>query len=197
MSHSKPGIRTRVLARRDALARGERERLSVEITARILSMAAYRDSTVVLAYSSFGSEFATAAFIEAVLDAGRTLVLPRVNRASRRLDLYRVTDPTAELAAGSWGIGEPDPERCAAVCPSALDFVLVPGVAFDRRGARIGYGGGFYDKLFEACFAHGRRPRMVAPVFGCQIVDAVPTETHDVLVDHVVTETDWISPAEV
>jgi len=188
MNQSKSDIRARVLGRRDALAPAERRRLSADITARILSMPAYRESKTILAYSSFGSEFATGAFIGAVLESDRTLVLPRVNRATRRLDLYCVADPQREFVAGSWGIAEPDPRVCAPVSPAAVDMVLVPGIAFDRGGARIGYGGGYYDKLFEACFTLGRRPRMLAPTFGCQIIDAVPVEPHDVLVDHVITE---------
>jgi 5-formyltetrahydrofolate cyclo-ligase len=195
MNQSKSDIRARVLGCRDALALDERRRLSADITARILSMQAYRESETILAYSGFGSEFATEAFIGAVLESGCTLVLPRVNRATRRLDLYRVTDPQRQLVAGSWGIAEPDPQVCAPVSPAAVDMVLVPGVAFDRHGARVGYGGGYYDKLFEACFALGGRPRMLAPTFGCQVVDAVPVEPHDVLVDHVITEAECFSVA--
>jgi 5-formyltetrahydrofolate cyclo-ligase len=196
MTQSKSDVRACVLGRRDALAPAARRRLSADITARILSMPAWREAQTILAYSSFGSEFATSAFIGAVLESGRTLVLPRVNRESRRLDLFRVADPQRQLVAGSWGIAEPDPLVCAPVNPAAVHLVLAPGVAFDRRGARIGYGGGYYDRLFEACFALGRRPRLLAPTFACQIVDAVPAEPHDVPVDHVVTEDGCFPPPD-
>ncbi len=188
MKQRKSELRDRVLGYRNAMAPAERQRLSEQITARVLSTPAYGASRTVLAYSNFGSELATGGFAGAVLASGRTLVLPRVNRSTRRLDLYRVGDRDRELVAGSWGIVEPDPGRCEPVDPGQVDFVLVPGVAFDPAGARIGYGGGFYDKLFEACVALGRRPYMLAPAFGCQIVDAVPLEAHDIRVDLVVTE---------
>lgn len=190
MRQRKAEVRGRVLGYRDAMASDERQRLSERITARILAMAVYRESQTVLAYSNFGSEFVTGSFVEAVLASGRALVMPRVNRATRRLDLYRIADPKCDLVAGSWGIGEPDPARCEPFSPGALELVLVSGVAFDPGGARIGYGGGFYDKLFDSCFALGRRPHMLAPAFTCQIVDAVPVEAHDIRVDHVVTEGD-------
>ncbi len=190
MNQRKSDIRARVLDRRDALAPAERRRLSADITARILSLPACGRAQTVLAYSSFGSEFSTGAFIDAVLESGSTLVLPRVNRGTRQLDLYRVSNPKRELVPGTWGIAEPDPHVCPPVSPALVDMVLVPGVAFDRSGARIGYGAGYYDKLLVSCLALGGRPRTVAPTFGCQIVDAVPIEPHDVLVDHVVTESD-------
>lgn len=190
MEHIKANLRTRVLGSRDALVPAERRRLSAAITARVFAMPAWRAAETILAYSSFGSEFDTKAIVDAALESGRTLVLPRVNRSTRRLDLYRVVDPQRDLVAGSWGIAEPHPEKCAPVSPVAIGMVLVPGVAFDRRGARVGYGGGYYDKLFETCFALGGRPHTLAPAYGCQIVDAVPVDSHDVLVDHVVTDVD-------
>lgn len=188
MMRHKAALRARALAQRDALGGDERRRANMAITARVLALLARSGPAVVLAYASFGSEFSTADFIGAVLDAGHTLALPRIDRETRRLGLYRVSEPAAQLVAGRWGIAEPDPARCAAVDLSSLDFVLVPGVVFDRAGGRIGYGGGFYDKLFADCGAQGRTPLKVAPAFACQVVDTVPVEPHDVPVDHVVTE---------
>jgi len=190
MKQRKSEVRDRVLGRRNAMSAAERQHLSGRVTARILSTTAYVESRTVLAYSSFGSELATGSFADAVLASGRKLVLPRVNRATRCLDLYRVAERGRDLVASSWGIVEPDPNRCEPVCPGEVEFVLVPGVAFDPVGARVGYGGGFYDKLFESCFALGSRPHMLAPAFACQIVDTVPVEAHDIRVDRVVTEAD-------
>jgi 5-formyltetrahydrofolate cyclo-ligase len=188
MGNSKTELRARVLARRDALSDGERRNSAARITRSVISMLPPRAQTVVLAYSNFGSEFATADFIAAALAAGHVVALPRVDRVTRTLGLYRVSRPSADLVVGPWGIAEPDPRLCRPVDASSLDFVLVPGVAFDTRGARIGYGGGFYDRLFEDCSLQGKRPLKVAPAFACQIVEAVPVEPHDVPVDHVVTE---------
>ena len=179
------GLRRRVLARRDALAPDERARLSEGIFAKVSDLDALRRAATVLAYHSFGSEPVTPPFLRVVLGLGKALVLPRVNREARALELHRVKDVDAELRPGVWGIREPDPASCPRVRPEDVDFVLVPGVAFDVRGGRIGYGGGYYDRLIAEC-AHG--PALVAAAFEVQIVPDVPVGPDDRRVDRVVTE---------
>ena len=120
-----------------------------------------------------------------MLARAKTLVLPKVNRATRDLDLFRVGAPETELEPGVFGIREPVPSRCAPASLDAVDFVLVPGVVFDARGGRIGRGAGYYDRLLARC-----RPgtRLVAAAFEVQVVDEVPREPHDRRVDLVVSE---------
>jgi 5-formyltetrahydrofolate cyclo-ligase len=174
-----------VLARREALGPGRRVELSVRIFARVLALEAFRSARTVLAYHSFGSEPATAPFLREVLGRGRRLGLPRVNRQARELELYQVSDPDRDLVAGVWGIREPDPDRCPPLAVEELDFVLVPGVAFDTGGGRIGYGAGYYDRLLRRCPPGAA---LVAAAFEIQLVDAVPWEPHDHRVQRVVTE---------
>ncbi|CAN5527427.1 5-formyltetrahydrofolate cyclo-ligase [soil metagenome] len=163
-----------------------RDALSLAIFEKILHLDCYRRSGVVLAYVGFGSELQTDAFVRSVLDGGKMLLLPRVNREERRLNLYEVKDPAQDLEAGTWGIREPSPDLCPRAEPAALDFALVPGVAFDARGARLGYGGGYYDTLLAG--STKSRPSLVAAAFELQVVDEVPLEEHDVRVDLIVTE---------
>ena len=160
--------------------------LSRAIIERVTRLESYRRSGVVLAYAGFGSELRTEAFVRRVLDDRKALLLPRVERKERRLELYEVKDPARDLRAGTWGIREPDPDQCSHVELQGVDFALVPGVAFDPGGGRLGYGGGYYDKLLTRC--SGQRPVLVAPAFELQVVDAVPFEEHDVRVDLIVTE---------
>ena len=181
---AKHALRQEILRRREALGPAARDTLSEEIFGRITALETFRHAATVLAYAHFGSEPCTSAFLQTVLDAGKTLVLPRVEDRNL-LGLYAVTDLQRELAPGTWGIREPRPEACARVEPQALDFVLVPGVAFDRRGGRLGYGGGFYDRLIGGL---RRRPALVAGAFEVQMVERVPSDDHDVRVDLVVTE---------
>lgn len=183
---TKPYLRKAALARRDAMDAGARAALSRTIIDGITSLGAYRRSGVVLAYVGFGSELQTDAFVSRVLDDKKALVLPRVNRYERRLDIHEVKDPARNLEAGTWGIREPKPARCPSVEPESIDFALVPGVAFDPRGERLGYGGGYYDRLLASCRLS--RPLLVAGAFELQMVEKVPLEGHDVLVDLVVTE---------
>lgn len=177
-------MRKEIIAGRDALPQPARRELCARITLQLLSLDAYRKARCVLAYMSFGSEFDTAAVVEDVLGSGRQLCLPRVDRHTRRLELHRVEDIGRDLQSGVWGIREP-----RADCPGAeldrIDFVLLPGVAFTPRCERLGYGGGFYDRLIPR-FA--RRPPLIAAAFALQICAQIPLDTTDQRIDVVVTD---------
>jgi 5-formyltetrahydrofolate cyclo-ligase len=137
-----------------------------------------------MAYLSFGSEFITDALIEAAMSGGKQLALPRVDRARRSLVVHAVTDTVNDVQAGVWGIREPRPER-PIVALDDIDFVLVPGVAFTPRGDRMGYGGGFYDRLIGS-FA--MRPPLVVAAYALQIREQLPSGENDRPVDLVITE---------
>ena len=139
----------------------------------------------VMAYLSFGSELDTASFVQAVLARGSSLAVPRVDATAGEIVPYAISDPSRDTVAGPWGLREPDPARCARVALDAIDFVLVPGVAFTASGQRLGYGRGYYDRLI-ARFAH--RPVLVAAAFEMQIVAELPTGPNDQSIDLVVTE---------
>ena len=153
---------------------------------RVQGLAAFSQARVVLGYASFGSELDTHPFLRAVLAGGRDLVLPRIDRAARRLALHRVEGLESDLRAGIWGILEPDPARCRPVTPAQIDFVLVPGLAFDPDGGRVGYGAGYYDRLLGEW--PEPVPPLVAAAFDFQVVPAVPVSATDHRVDVVVTE---------
>ena len=183
-AEAKAALREEVLRRRGALPDGERASSSRRIVAAVLDLPAYERSRTVLAYASFGPELQTDGFVRRVLDDGKRLVLPRVERGG--LALYEVSDPARDLAPGTWGIREPVPDRCPPVNPGGVDFALVPGVAFDPAGRRLGYGGGFYDRLLGGGLSDGART--VAGAFEIQVVQEVPVDPSDVPVDLVVTE---------
>ncbi len=181
----KAELRRAVLARRDAIPAERRAELSAAIFATVVTLEAFQRARTVLAYCSFGSEPVTDPFLRAVLAHGKTLALPKVCREPRALEVFRVTDPGRELRPGVWGIREPDPAACAPVPLGALDLVVVPGVVFDVRGGRIGYGAGYYDRLLRGL---GEDVALVAAAFEVQIVDEVPMEPHDRPIDRIVTE---------
>lgn len=91
-----------------------------------------------------------------------------------------------DLVEGERGLREPDPARCAAV-DGGFDLILVPGLAFDRRGGRVGYGAGFYDRFLATTAA-----TKVALAYSLQLFDAVPVEPHDHAVDRILTESETI-----
>lgn len=186
MQEAKSSLRESVLARREAMDSRARVDKSRDIMRTISGLESYLGSGVVLAYAGFGSELQTDGFLRRTLELGKILVLPRVNRETKSLDIYEVRDPERDLTPGAWGIREPDPERCAPADLRSVDFVLVPGVAFDVLGGRLGYGAGFYDRLLSADQA--AEARLVAGAFEIQMVDEVPMTELDVFVDMVVTE---------
>jgi 5-formyltetrahydrofolate cyclo-ligase len=183
---SKRLLRQAVLARREAVDPALRACLSAVVLAKVAGLDAFHRARGVLAYASFGSELDTRPFLHEVLASGRLLVLPRVERAARRLALHEVRDLDADLGPGTWGIPEPVPARCRPVEPGEIDFVLVPGVVFDPAGGRLGYGGGYYDRLLAAWPPPA--PLLVAAAFELQVVPAVPALPSDRRVDLVITE---------
>jgi len=192
LHEAKPSLRKRILGRRDAMDSRTRTALSRAIVWDIVETSVYRRSNMIMAYASFGSELQTDEFLRHVLDQGKILLLPRVNRQRELLEVYWVQDPVQDLQVGTWGIREPKPDRCARVEPAVIDFVLVPGLAFDRRGRRLGYGGGFYDKLLADTLSPCAW--LVAGAFESQMVEKVPVDEHDMPMDVVVTENGHYPP---
>ena len=184
VAEAKAALREAMLRRRAALPEDERATLGARVLDVILQLSAYRHAEVVLAYASFGTELPTDHFLRRVLADGKALLLPRVGREG--LDLYEVHDLDKGLAPGKWGIREPIPDRCPPGSPADVGFALIPGVAFDGRGRRLGYGGGFYDHLLSGAVPEGTP--LVSGAFEVQMVDEVPVGPLDVPVDAVVTE---------
>jgi 5-formyltetrahydrofolate cyclo-ligase len=184
----KNALRREVLCRRDALTPDEIAARSRLIADRLLCLPTLPDAECVLAYASFGSEVYTGDFIEALLQAGKRVLLPKVNRATRTLDLFSVECCATDLAPGIWNIMEPLADRCTLCSPREVDFILVPGVAFDESGRRCGYGGGFYDDLL-ARLQHRLTPgQIVAAAFELQIAPEVPAREKDIRVPYIMTE---------
>ena len=181
----KPELRREMMARRDALPPSERERIAEALTRTLTALPEYTAARSVLATMSIGSEWSTRGFIEASLGDGKSLVLPRVTPPPRHLAIYTVPDPQRDLVPGVWDIPEPDPARCEQVAFADVDFALVPALAADRNGFRLGYGAGYFDGLLAG---RGARPFCVVALPAAFIVEGLPNEPHDVAVDLVVDE---------
>jgi 5-formyltetrahydrofolate cyclo-ligase len=196
----KQSLRQSIIAARQKVAAAERAELSREITLRILNLSSYKDAGTVLGYMSFGAEFDTATWVQQALQDGKQLLLPKVNGSTRQLELYRIRDLQQDVAPGTWDIPEPLAQRCDRVDEQeTIDFILLPGVAFARNGARLGYGGGFYDKLLaridpeagEQSMQPGH-PVLAAAAFAMQLVKNIPQEATDRKVEWLLTENEAI-----
>ena len=184
----KAALRSLVLQRRDALDPAFRRAASTRIVDAVLARDAFRRARSVMAYASFGSEVDTSALWQAVLTESKTLLLPRIDKSRDAIRVYAVRDLARDLETNRWGIAEPRPEACLEIGPAELDFVFVPGVAFDAGGGRLGYGKAYYDRLLATSRQAGGAPTLVAGAFAVQVVDQVPLEPHDVRIPVVLTE---------
>jgi 5-formyltetrahydrofolate cyclo-ligase len=184
LKQAKRALRRAVLLERDALPASDRVARSEAIAERLLGLDEAARAATVLAFWSFGSEVHTQPLIERLVDRGRTVALPRIVDG----DVVPVAyTPGASLSATAFGAMEPADGRALDV--RELDLVVVPGVAFDRSCNRVGYGGGFYDRLLGRT---RERTTAVAIAFGLQVVDEVPIGPVDRRVDAVVTEQEVI-----
>ncbi|MEO8304289.1 MAG: 5-formyltetrahydrofolate cyclo-ligase [Betaproteobacteria bacterium] len=184
LREAKLALRRVILARRDAQPAEVHAASSRSIVARIAALPRFASAKAVLLTLPFRAEWDTRPLVRAALAAGKTVVVPRVDAQSRMLDLHSIGDPERDVVAGLQGIPEPLPDR-PRIPRDAIDFVVVPGVAFDYKGRRLGYGGGYYDRLLPLLSPRAAR---VAGAFELQLVDLVPAAPHDIAVDAIVTE---------
>ncbi len=190
LHEAKIAARRDVTAARDAMPADARAAASAAITARIAALPTFAEARTVLLTLPFRSEWDTLPLIGMALAAGKIVAAPRVNRATRMLELRALADPPRDLVIGSFGIPEPAPDA-VPVAADTVDWVLVPGIAFDRAGRRLGYGGGYYDRLLPLL----ERACRVAGAFDVQLVDRVPSAPHDLHVDVIVTESQTLTIA--
>lgn len=176
--------------RADAKARRAKqpdaERLSREIFGRLAALPEYARARTVMIYLDIRDEVRTRWFVPKAWTDGKRVVVPYCEASELRL--FRL-DGFDELAPAAMGILEPKPELRGrsdkTIEPAELDLIVAPGVAFDRRGARLGYGKGYYDRLLQRIRGDATK---AAVCFECQLVDEVPSLPHDVRMDVIVTE---------
>jgi 5,10-methenyltetrahydrofolate synthetase len=180
LKKAKREVRRRVLAKRDSLSQAEREDQGRLVVERFLALPEVAAADIVLAFWSFGSELPTAPLLDALCDRGSRVALPRM--VGRELDarLWAPGDPTTETPFGAR-----EPVGGVVVAPDEIDVIATPAVAFDRKGRRVGYGGGFYDRFLLATRSDALR---VGIAFDVQLLDEeLPGGDFDLRVDLVVT----------
>lgn len=165
---------------RGALPVSACEARSAEIAKRVVTLTSFESAKTILAFSSMRREVKTHAIMQAAWTVGKQVALPRV--VERELHLHRIGADT-ELVEGSFGVPEP-PDEAPRISPGTVDFAVVPALAVDLRGYRIGYGGGYYDRLLPLL----ENARSCALAFDFQLIAEVPELPIDVPVDIVVTD---------
>ena len=171
----KKDIRHIVRGRLRALNAEEKASMSAEVCALVAAHDAVKKARVVALFASLDDEPDTHALIE-TLSVGHTVVLPVVHGDTMQFYPFVPND----MRVGAYGISEP--AGGCPVAPSQIEAVVVPGVAFTLDGARLGRGKGFYDKYMSQ---KGFKASKIGVCFRCQLVDAIPCEEHDIMMDTV------------
>lgn len=178
-------LRKSILQARKSLPEEEVATKSRSITEKLLSLPEYREAQMVMLYLDFRNEVATGELVKETLAAGKRVVVPITDTKNTALIPSEVIHYPDDITLGTWDIPEPKKAAVRPVELTDIDIVIVPGVAFDPQGNRLGYGGGFYDR-----FLLRTKPgtTFVALAFEMQIRDEVYPEAHDHPVHYVITE---------
>ena len=179
----KAALRTTMLAHRLEPGAADAAVWSAEAARRALAALAPAPGTAISAFWSLPGEIDTAPLRDGLLAAGADLLLPRLEGRGRPLAFHRWR-PGDRLLPGPLGLMQPDP-AAPRLRPEVL---IVPLLAFDERGYRLGYGGGYYDRTLAALAADGGRPLAAGFAFELQRVERVPVDAHDARLDLMVTE---------
>jgi 5-formyltetrahydrofolate cyclo-ligase len=181
----KSEIRRSTVARRDALSKKQRAEKSAAIMSRLFEFANFLESKIVLFYLSHKSEVDTEPMIHKALALEKIIALPLIDGEKREIIPLKIDNLDRDTQPGYRGIREPISRRCKQIPVQQVNLAIIPGIAFDERGGRIGYGTGFYDRFIPNLDITTRK---VALAFECQIVPQIPMEPHDRYTDIIITE---------
>ncbi len=184
---SKSAIRTMVLKERKLLTPQDVEHKSQRIAESVYALPAFKDATGIMCYLNYKNEVVTDDIIAHCRDLGKCVIVPVVDETTRTLVLVDITQPTA-YKLSSYGIREPLITEGNTRTLEDIDLILSPGVAFDLKGNRIGYGGGFYDKLLSQDADSRERIPVYALAFSMQIVEDIPADPLDQKINGIITE---------
>jgi len=182
---TKDEIRNKIAKTLAALSVNEIEEKITRIESRLFEFANFLESNIVLLYINSTSEVNTLKIIERCLNHNKIIILPAFNTTKHEMKLMKIDNLDANLTPGPRGILEPDSNSCNVVPIKCIDIAIIPGVAFDEKGGRIGSGDGYYDRLIPKLSITTRK---VALAFENQIIPQVQMESHDRYVDIIITE---------
>lgn len=190
----KNALRRRIMARRGALSPAEIKEASAHILNRLHTLPAWDEAREVLTYMPIKGEVDVTPLLDELWQRGVRVLLPRCRPGERGIMDVACATCMDDLAPGMYGIPEPSPDACAALPDAEPDIVLVPAVAYDRRGFRLGFGAGFYDRFLgaDARQREGKGPLLIGPCYDFQLVDELPDDPWDVPVHAVITENETL-----
>jgi 5-formyltetrahydrofolate cyclo-ligase len=177
-------FRKKVLEKRDSIPPSERIKKDALIKHRLFNLQEFKTAKTILFYASFRTEVDTINIIEESFEIGKTVLVPKVDKERHRLRLYEIKN-LRELSTGYMGIPEPSLPDKRLREHNDVDLIIIPGVGFDLSGNRLGYGAGYYDILLADM---KKKVPFIALAYEEQLIDAFPSEMHDMKVDIIVTD---------
>lgn len=182
---TKAEIRNDIVKRLAALAESEVKAKIRQIENRFFEFANFLEANIVLLYINTAGEVNSQQIIKRCFDYNKIVILPAFEPDTYKMKLMKVDNLDTDLKPGRRGILEPDENRCNVVPVECIDIAIIPGVAFDEKGGRIGSGEGYYDRLIPKLPITTRK---VALAFENQIIRQIQMESHDKHVDIIITE---------
>lgn len=184
-------LRKEILKERDNINTVEREQMDKKILKRFFESNYYAEARNIFIYISYGSEINTRKIINKALKENKKIYVPRTEFKNRLMDAVEIKS-LDNLTENSYGILEPLKKE-PYIEPGELDLIVVPGVAFDRNGGRMGYGAGFYDRYFKKINTDNiKKITKLALAYDFQVIERVPMNEQDIPVNYIITEKEFI-----
>jgi 5-formyltetrahydrofolate cyclo-ligase len=184
---SKQEIRKKILDHREAIDVNIRKQWDEGIFNNFINSECYKKANTIFAFVSFKSEANTHKIIKHAIKDGKTICVPRIESKQKGIEIFKI-DGFDQFKKGYFGILEPN-ESCSVVEKKNIDLILMPGVAFDRQGGRVGYGAGFYDRFLSDI---NNKVNKIAVAYHFQVLTNIPMDEHDVRIDGIITEEESI-----
>ncbi len=185
MYNEKKELRSRLLAQRENYTKEQIDEISLTIFDKVKRLKTFQHAKTVMMYVSFGKELNTIPFLLECISLGKRVATPICVPQDHSMILAETKNYPQGFVPTKMGIMEISRENAVAIDPKELDLIIVPGLAFTLQGDRIGYGGGYYDRLFEKLDDH---TVLLAPSFDDFIVPSLPTGRFDRKVDILISE---------
>ena len=178
-------LRKKILALRNNMSKDDAAQKSSVIMEKLTEMDVYKKSSVVFVYMDFNHEVRTFSLIEKMLSEKKRVVIPYTDTVNTVIIPSELKSMEEDLVLCKFGYYEPVYEKLLPVNPEEFDLVIVPGVVFDKKLRRIGFGKGYYDRILSRL---NKDAKSIAVAYDFQVLDEIPTEDHDVKMDMIITE---------
>lgn len=181
---NKKQLREKFLQMRNNISINQIKEASKIICSKIINHHQFKDAQNILVYIPFRKEVEIKELIEEAWRLGKGVLVPKTEKQHRQMSIYEITS-WQDLELGNYGIYEPKVNDKMPFIIDNINLVIVPGVAFDAKGFRLGYGGGYYDRFFDR---FKKQPFKIGVAFEMQMVEQLPVDEHDYPVDQIITE---------